>query len=311
MRNFIKKIIRFSSFCIVSAVFILIMIVHSIGKENLPALNFTSSYSYNEKLLFMKKQTYSPEIISIGSSMSLRNLDSKVIIQELQTDKYLNTASWGIKIQEAFYLLKVLNKIDAVKKVIISSNLIDFQDSNKTVNYDFISAYLKNNKKRTSFFAIKNFSLAYYRKNIEYANHVRTNVNNYEYLKFDNYGMAAQKKEGFNISERRWLDKCLAFKPSEVAYSYLDSISNYCDQKDIKLYFFHSPHREGLTKDFSVTEKEVLENHIERVETILSNKHHFVNPNKTIWNDSLFIDGIHFNKTGANLYTQYSFNQIK
>lgn len=310
MKTFIFKIFEFSFITVTITILILGIFIHKVGFKNSPAMNFTDSYSYNEKLLFIKHQSSKPEVLSIGSSITLRNLHSEIIVNELHTDKYLNTASWGIKMNEAFYLLKLLDNIYDIDKVIIASNLADFQDGTKIIDYNFIKAYLSNDKAMTFFYFLKNFNLKYYITNIDYANYVRTNKHNNEYLNYDHYGMAGLKKQGFNIVQKNWLYKYLII-PSETAYSYLDSISNYCQSKNMKLYFFESPHREGLVKEFSLEEKELLEHHIKRIENIIEDKHYFVNSSGCTWNDSLFVDGTHLSESGAKLFTQYCFDQIK
>lgn len=43
------------------------------------------------------------------------------------------------------------------------------------------------------------------------------------------------------------------------------------------------------------------------------NRHqqHFIDANERLWNDALFIDGIHLNKEGAAAFTQYSLSKAK
>ena len=43
----------------------------------------------------------------------------------------------------------------------------------------------------------------------------------------------------------------------------------------------------------------------------MNNKQHYVNSNRNRWNDTLFVDGIHLDKIGAKLFTQYCFEEIK
>lgn len=309
MKKFILRIFEFSIIALIIASAVSFF-VYKFGQEYLPAMNFTDSYSYNEKVLFMNKKMSKPKVISIGSSMTLRNLHSETIVNEFKTNNYLNTASWGLKIDEAYHLLKLLDGIYDIDKVIMTNNLIDFQNGDKTIDYPFIKAYLSGDNPKLISSFLKNFNLRYYIKNFRYANYIRNNKNNHEYLNYDSHGMAALKREGFNIVPERWSDKSLK-KPSNNSYAYLDSISEYCHSRNMKLYVFQSPHREGLVNDFTPEEKQHLERHVKRVKQIISDKHYFVNANKSSWNDSLFIDGIHLSKKGGRLFTQYCFDEIK
>ena len=106
MRKFIINIFKFLLFPTIIIGIIFFTIIKKIGLENLPALNFSSSYSYNEKIRFLKNKSNSPSIIAIGSSMTLNNLDSDIVVKELKDDEYLNVSSWGLRISESYKLLK-------------------------------------------------------------------------------------------------------------------------------------------------------------------------------------------------------------
>jgi len=251
-----------------------------------------------------------PKIVSIGSSMTLNNLDSDVILEEFNTKKYLNTASWGMSIQEIFTFLKLLNTLYDLEEVIIVSSIADFRESTKRIDFDFIKSYLTNNKPNIYLSFLNNFNLKYYVNSIKDAKHARKCHNDYKNLCYDSNGMVKLKKENFNILERRWLDKDID-RFSANQYVYLDSISTFCKNNDLKLYFFQSPYREGLLPEFDAQELDILNSHISRVNNILRDKHYFVNANDEIWNDSLFVDGTHFNQIGAELFTKYCFDEIK
>jgi len=308
MRQFIQNIIQFIAFFFVISSFIFLCLLGK--KENFPALNFSNSYSFNEKVLFLKKQSVSPKIISVGSSMTLNNLDSEVILAEFNTKKYLNTASWGMCMQEIFNFLKLLNTLYDLEEIIIVSSIADFRESTKRIDFNFIKFYLTNNKPEVYLSFLKNFDLKYYINNIKYAKDVRKSHNDYQYLGYDSNGMVRLRKENFNIIKKRWLEKDLD-RLSTDQYVYLDSISTFCKENDLKLYFFQSPHRESLLSEFNPQELDILNSHISRVNNILRNKHYFVNSNNKIWNDSLFVDGTHFNEIGAELFTKYCFDEIK
>jgi hypothetical protein len=58
--------------------------------------------------------------------------------------------------------------------------------------------------------------------------------------------------------------------------------------------------------------REVLKAHISKVEsTVVSHHHVFIDANKGEWEDSLFIDGTHFNRLGAKRFTEYCFRILK
>lgn len=282
-----------------------------VGLEDMPALNFSNSYSYNEKIRFFKKKSITPNIMAIGSSMTLNNLHSDVVIKEFQNDKYLNASSWGVKISESFKLLKSMYELYQFDHVISIINIVDFSEGTKKIDHRYVHNYLTHKNLKTAFSIARNFDFDYYLKNIEYANYVRNCSRDYQYLNYDDFGMVKLFSDGFNINEKRWIDKCLEAEPVAKEYSYLDSISEFCVKNNIEYYLFHSPHRLGLIQELSLVEKEKYNSHLIKIDSLIGNKHYFVNSNDSTWHDTLFVDGIHLNEFGAKLFTQYCFDRIK
>ena len=311
MRKFIINIFKFLLFPTIIIGIIFFTIIKKIGLENLPALNFSSSYSYNEKIRFLKNKSNSPSIIAIGSSMTLNNLDSDIVVKELKDDEYLNVSSWGLRISESYKLLKELYGIYEFNQFISVINIGDFEKGSKKIDYSFLKYYLTNNILKTIYTTIYNFDLDYYYKNIDYVNYTRKCYKDYEYLNYDDFGMVKFNRDGFNINNERWLDNHLDKVLDNSEYLYLDSISNFCLKHNIKYYVFHSPHRDGLIQDLNLFEKKKYHLHLKKIDSIMNNKQHYVNSNRNRWNDTLFVDGIHLDEIGAKLFTQYCFEEIK
>ena len=179
----------------------------------------------------------------------------------------------------------------------------------KVIRDDFIRYYLVQNKCRTLLSFLKNFNLKYYIEKYEYAKFVRNCKDEYQYLKYDDFGMVSYDYENFNVNIKRWNDKHLDKPILYNEYVYLDSISKYCQTNQINLYFFQSPFRSGLYTKLDDKENEILNAHIIKINNILSSRNQFfVNSLETVWSDSLFVDAIHFNGTGAKIFTEYCFN---
>lgn len=284
---------------------------YRINLKDLPAPNLSNSYSYNEKMEFLQKNKINLDIIAIGSSMTLNNLNSKIITKRLKSDSYINTASWGMSIKDNFLLLKTLSDLHTPKTLIVCSNILDFQQKEKNVKYPILKHYLTSNKVYLALTIIQTFSLEYYIKNLSYAKKVRSCKNNYEFLKFDKFGGVNFDNKDFQINENRWNQHFVNKKTIDFQYSYLDSISTFCKNKNIKLYFFQSPIRNGLYSKLNKKEIYHLQSHINKIKVILKKDSHlFVNSNNIKWNDNLFVDGIHLNTKGSKLFTEYCFNNI-
>ncbi len=93
--------------------------------RNLAAPNISNNISFNDKLRFAAQKE--ADCISIGSSITLNNLDSETIINSIQPVSYLNLSSWGLMTKHTYYLLKIYSELYNPKVVIINTNIVDFQ----------------------------------------------------------------------------------------------------------------------------------------------------------------------------------------
>lgn len=314
MKKFIINLIYFSFFFIVLSISIVGFYFYrnKITINDLPALNFSDSYSFNEKIRFLKTKEKKETVIAIGSSMTQNNLHSKTTLANLDSRNYLNTSSWGMSLGDDFNLLKKLNSIYKIKQLIIVSNIIDFQQQDKHIDFKFVESYLKSDYFNIVVKFIQLFDLKYYKNNLTYAKKVRNCYRDYEYLNYDKYGAVNFQKDSFNIDKQRWLTDYLENSGFQVQYNYLDSISNYCKVNGIKLLFFQSPIRQGIWCDLDTSKLGNLNFHVKKVKHILeANNQIFINSSEKLWSDTLFVDAIHFNEIGAQQYTKFCFDKIK
>lgn len=285
---------------------------NQIFDSDIPALKFSNSYSFNEKILFLRNCSKESNVLAIGSSIALNNLFSKTVIKELKTEKFLNTASWGMSMKDDYAFLKSLNKIYKIKSIILACNIGDFYHSRKDIDFEFVENYLFFNEWNVFKSYLKTFDLNYYLKNFTYAKKVRNCINDYDCLKYDNYGTVNLTRESFKINNKRWMDFYLNTNFEQLQYNYLDSISEFCVDNRIELLVFQSPVRQGIYTNLTQFKQEFLKLHGENIRNIIEQDNHiFIDSNDTFWQDSLFIDAVHFNDKGAELFTDYCFGIVK
>ena len=313
MRRFIIKIIIFSLYCIlIFGLFAVGYILkYKVTLNDTPAPHLSNSFSLNEKLEFFRKTKKKADIITIGSSISLNNIHSKTIVEKFHTDAYLNAASWGMNMEDNYLLLKVLCEIHIPTQVIIASNISEFQLPSKKAKFSVLKKYLGSSDFVSKCYHLTCFSLSYYIEYFKYAKIVRHSKDDYAYLAFDKYGGINLDDHNFKINQQRWIADFETGQIIENNYSYIDSISAFCKAKRITLCYFQSPFREGLYSKFDEKKLNELGSLISKTEKILKRDgHFFINSNKVLWEDNLFVDGEHLHTKGAKAFTDYCLDQI-
>ncbi len=314
MKRFLKLLGLFGLFSTVLTSIIVagFFYKHDVDINSLPALNFSDSYSFNEKIRFMKENKTDAEILALGSSMTLNNLDSEVISKHFNSESYLNAGSWGMSPIDNYKFLQSLSEERSFKKIIICTNFCDFTEQKKKFDFDYMQNYLNSNYFGLTIDFVSNFDLEYYTTNVPYSKRVRSAVNEYTDLQFEPYGSVPYEGTNFKIDSTRWNNTHFNKDEGRSHYVYLDSIAWYCSQNDIELTVLQSPYRSGLESKLDTSETRRLDEHIYRVKRIIKNRNQtFVNMTKYSWEDSLFVDGIHFNSMGSKLFTEKAFNEIK
>jgi hypothetical protein len=311
MKKFIKNTIGFSIFgLLVSTAIIYIFLLNSgLTFKDFPAPVFTNSFSFNQKMEFLRGRFSNAEVLSSGSSVTLNNLNSKIVTENFKTDSYVNAASWGLNIEQNFSLISILYDIYRPSKIVISSSILDFRNNNRDLESDLLYKWLKYPRFSSLYFYMRTLSLSYYYDNLKNVNKSRAE-NSYEYLGFDPHGGVYFKTDNFSIDKKRWEFGGLDLQFDEKQYSYLDSISDFCIENGIKLYFFQSPIRHGVFSSYSDEEKKILKQHVERIGTKLNSAGHiFIDVYDTEWPDSLFVDSTHMTGYGSTVYTAYCFKK--
>ena len=312
MSDFLKKLGLFSLLCFVISILVLIgyKAMYKISADDIPAPPISDSYSLNEKVEFLRKARKDVSVFALGSSIALNNFHTQTARKLLKSDAFLNAASWGMNMQDSYLFLKVLQEIYHPDTVILIGSVPDFERADKQTDYSLMKKYILSEDFMAGWYYLKCFNLRYYLDNTKYKKHVRSDAHTYEYLIFDPHGGINLDGTDFKIDQKRWEESFDHMLIDSLNYQYLDSISVFCRKNEITLLYFQSPLREGVYTRLDVGKATALSAHLKYVEYILSKDQNiFVDGNKVLWSDSLFLDGSHLNAKGAEAFTTYSFNQ--
>jgi hypothetical protein len=93
------------------------------------APRFTGNASFDQKLLFIKRQNFGDTPLSIvaGSSMALNNLDADEL-EKSEGIRYLNAGAWGLSLAQTAEFMSVLESRFKVKELTLSVQFFELAD---------------------------------------------------------------------------------------------------------------------------------------------------------------------------------------
>ncbi|MEO6630740.1 MAG: hypothetical protein ABIN13_03425 [Mucilaginibacter sp.] len=263
----------------------------------------TSSGLFDAKMRHIKKQHIKQvNLMAIGSSITLYELKSDLVTQNLDTS-YYNFASWGIQITDIKLMLSEFIPEHRPKYVIMCASLGEFMSpqNNTYVNYLNTPAFIKNNLPELFYF--KNYNSIHqiiWRKYFEYP------------INFDARGGASLTVKPKDINHKMWdAHDDFPTKYTQSNYAGLDSLAGWLKQKSIKFIFVQAP----IKKSYANTTyyRQRINTHFDKCRSIIENQGGiYLNYyNTAIFTDSLFVDQYHLQNTGAIIFTKQVVADLK
>ena len=274
-----------------------------------PAPRITGNISVNEKLCFAKDHfPDSVDVLAIGSSMTLNNLNSDVVMAHFGNLRYLNAGAWAIGASELEVLGPALSARFHPAMVIVSTNLMDFEGQGNILLGDSASiAHGLRDPKVLGYF--RHWDAPYFLREME-TNRIRFNdTDNYEYLGYDAHGGATLSIPWERISQERYL------KPPPEAtdlaperYAAFKRFADDLHRQGIRLVVFASAYRNGIrTADNDALQQA----HVARLRSLIGPVGGvLIDANQRRLDDSLYVDSSHFGPEGSRAYTGYCLDQL-
>jgi hypothetical protein len=261
----------------------------------------TNSTLFDIKMLAVQKHHIKNiKLLSMGSSMNLYELDSKIMTQNFKIP-YYNFASWNLQITDMKRLLTDLVKTNSPKYVIICSSFPDFisPPSDSYLGYINASNFIKNDLPELFYF--KNYHSIHqivWRKFYTYP------------LVIDDWGGASLITK--NINKDKWDEHDIfPTKYTRENYEALDSITAFLNEQNIKFIFAQVPIKKSYTN--TDKSKQIIQSHFDKCKSIVEgNNGIYLNYyNTSIFTDSLFIDQYHLRSAGAVILTREIVSDLK
>jgi hypothetical protein len=258
----------------------------------------TTSTMFDVKMMkFQQQHIKKVDVMAIGSSITLYELDSRMMTQACHRP-YYNFGSWSLQMSNIYLLLQPLTRQYHPGYVVICSSIGDFvwPPAETYHNYADAPAFMRNVMPELFYF--KDFSSIrrlIYRKQHEYP------------LSLDAWGGATLKYDPRD-DDHKQINFPTANTPA--AYRSLDSIAGMLQSQHIKLIFIQAPIRK--TGIDSVRYARYRYHFNKCAAIVTQHGGSYINCfNPAIFTDSLFADTHHLKPEGAMVLSKMVIPQIK
>jgi hypothetical protein len=289
------------------------------GQDRLAAPPLTGNQSFDEKVVWLREHGgLDCDVLAVGSSMTLNNLDSATLARNLPEGwRFRNAAAWGLKIKNTRAEVEFMLKHGRPKAVIVVSSYMDFLREPATAGpldedevrpekalffkEDEVASLAQDGNYWLS--VAQHFDLSFYVKNYARIKRMRTSNQKFNSCMFDAGGsvpLAPIKPEG---NAFRWGKKVDLAGIDAKEYLELAALASWLQTYGVRLIFVQPPIRSAAA---SAETPEDLRWHWRRIDEILSaHGFRFVNFHEKLrLSDAYFADYSHLNATGAAVFSQ-------
>jgi len=278
-------------------------------QDELPAPRLSASYSFNEKARWLRRNLPPKcDILIIGSSIALNNIDPKELDLPDSGGTVINTGFWGATAAETARMLKEIIPLCKPKRILFPTYYGDFQTTNflSGIKWDQFENYVKGGSVLPGY--LLNLDYGYYSRNIK-ARRLNAKIGHKTYycLDFDNTGTVNLDSSEFRIDPRRWNGyRSTRFMLSNVKPAMMDAVSDMArmaKSNNSQLVVVSSP-------VLPVAERYVGTNEISRLWEAVQKRVGaegglFINvTGGEGFGDEMFADFAHLNQVGAKKFTR-------
>ena len=275
--------------------------------ESMPPLPVSGSESFDKKAWLVRDALHrhaNIDIIAAGSSMTLNDLSSDVLMEILPDHRVLNIAGWAMRISDSAHWLQHVLKFFHPKTVIMLVSALDFYSQEVSLDMsdgeldEFVAAP---KSMSVCVLWLRKFSFLNYAR--DWRIRQRMGRASYYSLQIDQGGAVPIEVFYPNVDPVRWALKPNATLLEEGQYLSLSRLAGELRQRGVDLIVVQAPMRAIAAKDGTLS---ALQPHWRRVELILrSNGERFISAEEQQpLDDSYFCDYLHLNVKGMMQLTR-------
>jgi len=277
---------------------------YSQGRLVAPALS--GNVCFDEKVRFLRNNPSKEcDVLVIGSSMALNNIDSEAMLKQLpEGTRLLNAGAWNMKIGQTRALLECLLRVYHPRSIIFLCGPMDFYLTEFPSDF-FDAEEVTNFINGSSYWVpvlLRHFDLQYYVQRSFSIVQDRSSRNEYLSLMFDRWGSIPLKISFPNINWRRWNLKVELEKVDPTQYDEMARVADLVRNGGMNLICIQSPMRRGSVP---VDATAAMDEHWRHIERILGSRgFHLRNHSAIGLSDEYFADYSHLNDQGAPIFSE-------
>jgi hypothetical protein len=274
------------------------------GRLVAPALS--GNVCFDEKLRFLRNRPSKEcDVLVIGSSMALNNLDSEAMLKHLpQGTQVLNAGAWNMKIGQTRALLESLLRIYRPRIVIFVCGPMDFYLTPFPAQFFDPSEVVQFINGRSWWLPVlmHHFDLQYYVNWSFKIRRSRSSRDEYLSVMFDRWGSIPLEISYPKINWRRWNLKVEPEQMDPTQYDELARVADLARNRGLNLICVQPPMRQGSVPASATS---VIDEHWRKMEKILAGRgFHLWNFSEIGLSDDYFCDYSHLNNKGAPIFSE-------
>ena len=266
----------------------------------------TGSASFDEKLEALRDRQHKPiDVLACGSSMTLQNLNSRVVMEHLPAGMaYYNAGAMGIHIASIRKLVELLEPRFHPKAIIMVTGPMDYyRNFQVTLDPDFSDAAPFIDGEPYALAVFKHFDLFYYTKSAQAKRHPQHG------LSYDAYG-AMPLELGYPQVDLAYFNRAPSIETEDFTeYEELRKLADYLAAKKVVLFVVQSPLRQTSAPEI----QQRLQSHWQRINRALVPAGlELINLHTELsTTDYDFSDYAHLSPTGTQRFTQALMERIE
>ena len=274
-------------------------------RGRLVALPLSGNVCFDEKVAFLRhRQSKECDVLVIGSSMALNNIDSQALLRHFPAGtRLINAGAWNMKVGQTRALLDCLLKVYRPRTVIYICGTMDFYatpfpaqffDSGEVVQFINGSFWIP--------VFLRHFDFEYYMHWSSKVVQSRTSRTDYLSLMFDPWGSIPLDISVPKVDWRRWNLKVDPKEMDPAQYDELGLIADSVQSRGMDLVCIQPPMKGGSVPPEASAG---VDEHWRRMEAVLAKRgFHLWNLSDIHLSDEYFADYSHLNFKGAPIFSE-------